>query len=86
MKLITMRRGGAGGQVAINVDLVTQIRSTTGPFTDIYFAGEFVTVEGQFAQVAARIAAAARPEPAAVTKMYSMETPGRTPPATRAAS
>ena len=77
MKLITMKRGGAGGQVAINLDLITQVRSSAGPFTDIHFLGQdFVTVEGQFAQVVARLAAAAREDAGSLTKWAPMSAVG----------
>jgi len=68
-----MKRGGAGGQVAINLDLITQVRSSVGPFTDIHFLGqEFVTVEGQFTQVVARLTAAAREDVGSVTTWTPM--------------
>ena len=73
MRLITLKRGGAGGQVAINLDLITQVRSSAGPFTDIHFLGqEFVTVEGQFAQIVARLSAAAKEDAGSFTKWTPM--------------
>ena len=68
-----MKRGGAGGQVAINLDLITQVRASAGPFTDIHFMGqEFVTVEGQFTQVVARLAAAAKEDNGSFTSWTPM--------------
>ena len=53
-KLIVMRKGG-GGKVAINPDLVTHVRSAAGAFTDIFFDGHQVAVEGTFEEVVARL-------------------------------
>ena len=54
-KLVVMRKGG-GGKVAINPDLVTHVRSAAGAFTDIFFEGQQVAVEGTFEEVVARLA------------------------------
>lgn len=54
-RLIVMRKGG-GGKVAVNPDLVTHVRSATGAFTDIFFDGHQVAVEGTFEEVVARLA------------------------------
>lgn len=73
MNLITMKRGGAGGQVAINIDLITQVRSSAGALTDIHFIGQdFVTVEGHFPQVVARLAAAGRQDSGSMTRITPM--------------
>lgn len=53
-KLVVMRKGG-GGHVAINPDLVTHVRSAAGAFTDIFFEGQQVAVEGTFEEVVARL-------------------------------
>ncbi|MEA3064599.1 MAG: hypothetical protein QOJ27_1045 [Sphingomonadales bacterium] len=55
MKLIVMKKGGEPGEVAINPDRVTHVRTASGPFTDIYFGEYRVAVEGTFAQVVARL-------------------------------
>ena len=55
MKLIVMKKGGEPGQVAINPDKVTHVRTASGPFTDIYFGEHRVAVEGTFPQVVARL-------------------------------
>jgi hypothetical protein len=55
VKLIIMKKGGEPGDVAINPDRVTHVRTASGPFTDIYFGEHRVTVEGTFAQVVARL-------------------------------
>ena len=55
MKLIIMKKGGEPGEVAINPDRVTHVRTASGPFTDIYFGEHRVAVEGTFAQVVARL-------------------------------
>ena len=66
MKLIVMKKGGEPGQVAINPDKVTHVRTASGPFTDIYFGEHRVAVEGTFAQVVARLTGQAEDaEPAA---------------------
>lgn len=49
-KLVVMRKGG-GGRVAINPEQVTHIRSAAGAFTDIFFNGQQVAVEGSFEEV-----------------------------------
>jgi len=47
MRLVVLRKGG-GGKVAVNPDLVTYVRSAAGAFTDIFFDGQQVAVEGTF--------------------------------------
>jgi hypothetical protein len=55
VKLIVMKKGGEPGDIAINPDRVTHVRTASGPFTDIYFGEHRVAVEGTFAQVVARL-------------------------------
>jgi hypothetical protein len=55
VKLIVMKKGGEPGDVAINPDKVTHVRTASGPFTDVYFGEHRVAVEGTFAQVVARL-------------------------------
>jgi hypothetical protein len=55
VKLIVMKKGGEPGQVAINPDKVTHVRTASGPFTDIYFGEHRVAVEGTFSQVVSRL-------------------------------
>ena len=50
-----MKKGGEPGEVAINPDRVTHVRTASGPFTDIYFGEHRVAVEGTFSQVVARL-------------------------------
>jgi hypothetical protein len=57
-----MRKGG-GGKVAVNPDHVTHVRSATGAFTDIFFDGHQVAVEGAFDEVVARLSAPERKAP-----------------------
>ena len=57
-KLVVMRRGG-GGKVAVNPDQVTHVRSAAGAFTDIFFEGHQVAVEGTFEEVVARLSTGA---------------------------
>lgn len=63
-RLIVMRKGG-GGKVAINPDRVTHVRSAAGAFTDIFFDGQQVAVEGTFEEVVARLSAPDRRPPLA---------------------
>jgi hypothetical protein len=55
LKLVIMKRGGQRGDVAVNVDRITYVASTPGPYTDIYFGDFHVTVDGTFHQVCARL-------------------------------
>jgi purine nucleoside phosphorylase len=50
-----MKRGGQPGNIAINPQLVTYVRSSSGPFTDIHFGEHHVSVEGTFDQVVAKL-------------------------------
>jgi hypothetical protein len=52
--LVIMKKGG-GGRVAINPEQVTHVRSATGAFTDVFFEGHQVAVEGTFEEVVARL-------------------------------
>jgi hypothetical protein len=67
-KLVVMKKGGEPGEIAINRDMVTHVRTSSGPFTDVYFGETRVAVEGTFAQVVARLSddplPAAAPQPA----------------------
>jgi hypothetical protein len=51
-RLIVLNRGGAAGKVAINADLVTDVRSA-GAFTDVFCGGRQIAVDGSFEQVVA---------------------------------
>ena len=62
-KFLVMRKGG-GGKVAINPELVTHIRSANGAFTDVFFEGQQVAVEGAFEDVVRQLSAADRRAPA----------------------
>ena len=53
--MIVLKRGGQPGSIAINPALVTYVRSSSGPFTDIHFGEHHVSVEGSFEQVVARL-------------------------------
>ena len=56
MPLIVMKRGGQPGNIAINPALVTYVRSSSGPFTDIHFGEHKVAVEGSLEYVLAKLA------------------------------
>ena len=64
MAFVVMKRGGQPGNVAINPERVTHIRSASGPFTDIFFGDHHVSVEGTFEQVVARLSGQIEPVPA----------------------
>jgi hypothetical protein len=59
---VTLKRGGQPGHVAINVDLVTDIRSSLGPFTDVFCGDHQITVEGTFEQVVALMCGTTTPK------------------------
>ncbi len=51
-RLVVFKKGG-GGKVAINPELVTYVRSAAGAFTDVFFDGQQVAVEGTFEETVA---------------------------------
>ncbi|HEY0412247.1 MAG TPA: hypothetical protein VGD66_03795 [Allosphingosinicella sp.] len=55
MKLVIMKKGGEPGEVAINPDRVTHVRTASGPFTDVFFGEHRVAVQGTFIEVVARL-------------------------------
>lgn len=50
-QFVTFKRGGMPGRVAVNPNLVTDVRSSAGPFTDIFMGEHQVTVDGSFDHV-----------------------------------
>ena len=54
-RFVTIKRGGMPGKVGINPDLVTDVRSAAGAFTDIFFHEHQITVEGTFEQIVAML-------------------------------
>ena len=64
-KFVVMKKGG-GGKVAINPEQVAYVRSAAGAFTDIFFDGQQVAVEGTFEEVVALLSNFERrtPQPA----------------------
>ena len=70
VKLIVMKKGGEPGDVAINPEKVTHVRTASGPFTDIYFGEHRVAVEGSFAQVVARLTGQAETPDGAAAKSW----------------
>ena len=50
-QFVTFKRGGTPGKVAVNPALVTDVRSSAGPFTDIFMGDHQITVDGTFEQV-----------------------------------
>ena len=67
-KLVIMKKGG-GGRVAINPEQVTHVRSATGAFTDVFFEGHQVAVEGTFEEVVARLSELNRRAPQGASLM-----------------
>ena len=67
-KLVIMKKGG-GGRVAINPEQVTHVRSATGAFTDVFFEGHQVAVEGTFEEVVARLSELNRRAPEGTSLM-----------------
>jgi hypothetical protein len=57
VKLVVFKKGGESGEVAVNPDLVTHVRSAAGPFTDVWFGSHMVSVEGSFRSVVAALSA-----------------------------
>ena len=51
-KFVVLKKGG-GGRVAINPEQVTHVRSAAGAFTDVFFEGTQVAVEGSFEEIVA---------------------------------
>jgi hypothetical protein len=49
-RLVVLRKGG-GGKVAINPEQVAFVRSAAGAFTDVFFNGQQVAVEGSFDEI-----------------------------------
>ena len=68
MRLVILKRGGQRGDVAVNVDRITYVASTPGPYTDIYFGDFHVTVDGTFHQICTRLSAEA-PAPATASSV-----------------
>ena len=62
MPFVVMKRGGQPGNIAINTDCVTYVRSAAGPFTDIHFGEHHVSVEGSFEQVVAKLSGQTTPQ------------------------
>ena len=55
-----MLKKGGGGKVAINPAQVAFVRSAAGAFTDVFFNGHQVAVEGSFEEIVKLLAG---PEP-----------------------
>ena len=55
MRLVTFRKGGEPGEVAINTERVTHVRSAAGPYTDIFFGSHRVAVEATLQQVVEKL-------------------------------
>lgn len=61
-RFVTFKRGGQPGRVAVNPDQVTDIRSSAGPFTDIFMGDHQVTVDGTFEQVIVQLSGCRDPD------------------------
>jgi len=49
-RFVVLKKGG-GGKVAINPEQVAFVRSAAGAFTDVFFDGQQVAVEGSFEDI-----------------------------------
>lgn len=58
-KLVVLKKGG-GGQVAVNPEMVTHVRSAAGAFTDIFVGGQQIAIEGTFDEVVHQLSAPTR--------------------------
>ena len=54
-RFVTLKRAGEPGKVAVNPDMVTEVRSSSGQFIDIHFGDHRVAVEGTLQQVVAAL-------------------------------
>lgn len=61
-RLVVLKKGG-GGKVAVNPELVTYVRSAAGAFTDVFFEGQQVAVEGTFEEVVTLLSMPDRRDP-----------------------
>jgi hypothetical protein len=55
LKLVILKKAGEPGDVAINPERVTHVRTGSGVFTDIFFGDHRVAVQGTFQEVVARL-------------------------------
>jgi hypothetical protein len=60
-QFVILKRAGEPGKVAVNPAMVTELRSSSGPFIDIHFGDHRIAVEGTLQQV---IAALSKPQDA----------------------
>lgn len=60
-QFVILKRAGEAGRVAVNPALVTEVRSSSGPYIDIHFGDHRIAVEGTLQQVVAMLS---RPDPA----------------------
>ena len=70
MRMVVLKRGGEPGEVAINPEMVTHVRSMAGPFTDIYFGEHRVAVQGTFAEVVLALTGEVRGAPERAEKAW----------------
>jgi hypothetical protein len=70
--LVVLKKGGEAGEVAINPDLVTHVRSAAGPFTDVWFGAHRVSVEGTFRSVVAALSAGGATDAPATEKNFQI--------------
>ena len=61
VKLVIFRKGGEPGEVAINPEHVSHVRTASGPFTDIYIGDQRIAVEGSFSHVLAKLTGSSEP-------------------------
>jgi hypothetical protein len=64
-QFVILKRAGEAGKVAVNPAMVTEVRSSSGPYIDIHFGEHRIAVEGTLQQVVAMLSRPAQSEPEA---------------------
>jgi hypothetical protein len=54
-KFVMLKKAGEPGKVAVNPALVTEVRSSSGPFVDVHLGEHRIAVEGSLEQVVAML-------------------------------
>jgi hypothetical protein len=74
-QFVILKRAGEAGKVAVNPALVTEVRSSSGPFIDIHFGEHRVAVEGTLQQVIAMLGNPPDKQPAPAVADSWLSTP-----------
>ena len=54
-QFVILKRAGESGKVAVNPALVTEVRSSSGPYIVFHFVDDRIAVEGTLLQVVAML-------------------------------